>query len=112
MHAAVRWYIKNVCGLLVLAFAGSLVAGVGWCMEPTITRLTSDGRPFTSNGSGFSPDGKLILFMKESDEGRQLWIMNSDGTGAKPISRPGSSNRECAGPNRARRLCCSFDPSS
>ena len=51
---------------------------------PIITVLA----PQESNSSqpAWSPDGKLIVYVKQSSDGSQLWIMNADGTQAQPLS--------------------------
>jgi dipeptidyl aminopeptidase/acylaminoacyl peptidase len=56
------------------------------------TRLTDsddfEGQP------AFSPDGKVIAYQRqERSEGRwRIWIMNADGSGQRPISRPRRGN--------------------
>jgi len=51
---------------------------------PMITVLA----PQESNSSqpAWSPDGRFIVYVKQSSSGSQLWIMNADGTQAKPLS--------------------------
>lgn len=57
---------------------------VGVTSDGTSVQLTRDG---ISGQPSFSPDGTKILFTRDSSEaaGDELWIMSSDGSGAKPF---------------------------
>ena len=65
---------------------GLLSAQITYAQEPSITRLTTDECSYYRLGLGWSPDMKKIAFAKTLSEGTQLWIMNADGSNAKPIS--------------------------
>jgi dipeptidyl aminopeptidase/acylaminoacyl peptidase len=47
-------------------------------------RLTTAGG--TDNSPRWSPDGKVIAFISSRDEGSQIWMMNTDGTGQRKIT--------------------------
>jgi len=75
------------CTTVVLA--GLLALQLVCNAAPSTTRLTNDGRSYTRLGLGWSPDGSKILFSKQFREGKQLWVMNADGSDAKVISEIG-----------------------
>src|SRR3954468_20464255 len=49
------------------------------------TRLTS-GHAFDAQPH-FSPDGKSIAFVSDRTQADNLWIMNADGSSARPLTR-------------------------
>ena len=49
--------------------ATPLMTDIAWQMQPR-----------------FSPDGKYIAYTSDEDGGDNLWIMNADGTNAKPVT--------------------------
>ncbi|SET71449.1 amidohydrolase family protein [Thalassotalea agarivorans] len=50
--------------------ATALMTDIAWQMQPT-----------------FSPDGKYIAFTSDEDGGDNLWIMNVDGSDARPVTK-------------------------
>jgi Tol biopolymer transport system component/imidazolonepropionase-like amidohydrolase len=60
--------------IYTLPFAGGeatcIHSGLAWEVQPR-----------------FSPDGKQILFTSDAGGGDNIWVMNADGTGAKPITK-------------------------
>lgn len=55
-----------------------------------IARLTSS--PGIDVSPSFSPDGSQIAFVSERSGGPQIYVMNSNGTGAHRVSFQGSNN--------------------
>jgi dipeptidyl aminopeptidase/acylaminoacyl peptidase len=49
-------------------------------------KLISGGMPFDSQPR-FSPDGKWIAFLSDRDGGENVWIMKSDGSDPKQLSK-------------------------
>jgi len=49
-----------------------------------LTRLTDDGGS-DINGT-YSPDGRRIAWETDRDGGFQIWVMNADGTDARPVT--------------------------
>jgi Tol biopolymer transport system component len=80
---------RALCGLLLVCFALGPAPPRAHAEPPSVTRLTDDGRSYTRVGLGWSPDNRHILFLKEFEEGHQLWLMKADGSDAKPISKLG-----------------------
>jgi len=39
-----------------------------------------------NGGVSYSPDGRFIAFHRTSDGGSELWIMNADGSGPRPLT--------------------------
>ena len=85
-HALPR---RMLCNLLLACFALAAAPQQAPAQQAAVTRLTNDGRSYTRVGLGWSPDGRHIIFLKEFEEGHQLWLMKADGSDAKPISKLG-----------------------
>lgn len=58
-------------------------------VDGTGLRPLTSPPPLTAGDSDplFSPDGKMIAFVRDTRDAPQLWVMNSDGSGARQISR-------------------------
>jgi imidazolonepropionase-like amidohydrolase/Tol biopolymer transport system component len=63
-------YTMPVAGVRDGAFARRLTSGQQFAMQPR-----------------FSPDGRLIAYITDSDGGHNIWVMNADGGSARQVSR-------------------------
>jgi uncharacterized repeat protein (TIGR01451 family) len=58
-----------------------------------VQRLTTDGDAgISSYQPHWSPDGRWMAFISNKSGDNEIWIMHSDGTGAKQITSNGSDN--------------------
>lgn len=58
--------------------------GAWWRADPDWTTITKGPAAFQGKDEiTFSPSGARMLYYTSSDKGRQLWVANADGNGAK-----------------------------
>lgn len=76
---------KAVMCIIILCIAASSHAQV-----LSRIRLTHNGDSYTRSGLGWNSRGDRVAYLKQDGHGgRQIYISNPDGSGAKPVSPPG-----------------------
>jgi len=77
-------YLLLLSILVLLIVAVTSAVADGWRLRRTAA-AERDSHP------RFSPDGSLIAFLRAGpDEPQQVWVMNDDGTDARPLTRAGA----------------------